>query len=397
MQSDTPQTALVNWRERLLEISALLTLFSLPIGTGPTSLCSVSFLAVWLFGGAWRKEPDWWKKQTPWLLPVALLFALPWISLIWSVNPEPRLYPFLQRTHFWLLALATACLALREIKPQHLALALIVGVELNVLLFLPVKLGLMLPHKTLHAFMTRGYITYSLLLVLATALLSLQFRKSSGMKVRMLLLAVMATNLFCISLLLGRSGHLAFVILAPVIASNLFSGCSRWVVLVATVALIGVLAASPTVQRRASDVSKDIQVYQTGNTREITKTSAGARMMFWTGGLRIFRDNPLIGVGIDGYPVAMKKLYPESDNAFTNPHSFYIYVAASYGILGLSLFAWLWVATLRRAWPHREQWGGFFVLATLVIITIGSLSDITPLSPPTGILLAMMAGFPLDR
>lgn len=396
MQSDTPQTALVNWRERLLEISALLTLFSLPIGTGPTSLCSVSFLAVWLFGGAWRKEPDWWKKQTPWLLPVALLFALPWISLIWSVNSEPRLYPFLQRTHFWLLALATACLALREIKPQHLALALIAGVELNVLLFLPVKLGLMLPHKTLHAFMTRGYITYSLLLVLATALLSFQFRKTSGMKVRMLLLVVMAINLFCISSLPGRSGHLAFVLLSPVIGCNLTMNRSKWFVLTISLLIAGSLLLSPTVIQRIQQVDSDLKVYKNGSIHEVINTSAGARMTFWKGGLQIFCDNPLVGVGIDGYPVAMKKLYPESDNAFNNPHSFYVYVAASYGILGLSLFAWLWVAVFRRAWPYREHWGGFFVLATLAVVTIGSLTDITPLSPPTGILLAMMAGFPLD-
>lgn len=396
MQSDTPQTALVNWRERLLEISALLTLFSLPIGTGPTSLCSVSFLAVWLFGGAWRKEADWWKKQTPWLLPVALLFALPWISLIWSVNPELRLYPFLQRTHFWLLALATASLALREIKPKHLALALIAGVELNVLLFLPVKLGLMEPNQTIHAFMTRGYITYSLLLVLATALLSFQFRNTSNMKIRMLLLVVMAVNLLCISSLPGRSGHLAFLLMSPVIGYNLMMNRSKWLVLAISLLLSSSLLFSPTVLQRIQHVHSDLKVYQSGSTEEAINTSAGARMTFWEGGVQIFRDNPLIGVGIDGYPVAMKRLYPESGNAFTNPHSFYVYVAASYGILGLALFAWFWVAVFRRAWPERNQWGGFFMLTTLAVVTFGSLTDITPLSPPTGILLAMMAGFPLD-
>lgn len=396
MQSETTQTAFRNWRERLLETAALLTLFSLPIGTGPTSICSVFFLAVWLFGGTWRKEPAWWNRQASWLIPVLLLLALPWASLLWSITPEPRLYPFLQRTHFWLLALATACLALREIKPQHLALALITGVELNVLLFLPVKLGLMQPHKALHAFMAKGYITYSLLLVLATALLSLQFRMSQDRNIRCLLLVVMAVNLFCIASLPGRSGHLAFVILSPAIAFNLLYGYSRRLIPVLTVGLVAMLAASPTVRQRISDAGSDLKVYKTGVVQEISKTSAGSRMMFWKGGLQIFRDNPLIGVGIDGYPVAMKKLYPESDNAFTNPHSFYVYVAASYGMLGLALFTWFWLALFRRAWPQRHHWGGFFILATLAVVTIGSLTDITPLSPPTGILLAMMAGFPLD-
>ncbi len=381
-------------RERLLAATALLTLFLLPSGTAPAALSSGCMLGVWLFSGAWRKNRDWWREERYWLLPVMLVMLLPWVSLLWAINPAPGLYPYLQRTHFWLFSLGMACITLRAVKPAHLAIAFIAGVELVTLVFFLMQLGAVTSPKVTAYFLFKGYITYSLLLVLATAWISFLFRESADTRQKAGLLALMALNLLALALLKGRSGHLAFLALAPFMAINLVGVHRKWALALTGLLLSGLLL-SPVVQQRIQLAISEARTHMI-ERNPAPVTSIGIRLALWQGALQTFRDYPILGAGVDGYQTAMQRIFPHWDLSGTvkNPHSFYLYIAASYGVVGIALHLWLFGAVIRRAWPCRNRWQGFICLTTVVVVAVGSLSEVTPLQPQTGILLAMMIGLP---
>jgi O-antigen ligase len=78
-------------------------------------------------------------------------------------------------------------------------------------------------------------------------------------------------------------------------------------------------------------------------------------------------------------------------------HNSYLYVAANYGLLGIGLYGWLLIVTLKRAWRSRQQLSGYSVLAFLSVILIGSLTDTQILSTATGIALGFVIGIPTSQ
>lgn len=390
------ESSRVDIRERILIWLAFITLFSLSVGTGPTSIFSVLLLLACFVSGVWLRDKAWWWGQRQWLLPVLLVTLLPWVSLVWTLDPSPRLYPYLQRTHFWLLSITMACL-IAPVRARDLAVALISGVQVNVLLFMAAKLGVVLPFPKLYTFAQSGYITYSLLLVLSIILMSFGYRSVTRSRDRMLLAVLMVLNIATVAMLNGRIGYLALVLLSPFIAVNLIGGRRWWLIAMACFALIGILALSPAVQQRIALAGKESMLYGIGSDKA-RDTSVGIRLALWKGAVSAFAEHPVLGVGIDGYPVIMRRLFPAWNVPMSNPHNYYLYVAATYGLLGLVLYGWLWIVVFKRAWPCRDTWSGFMMLSTLLVVSIGSFTETTPLQPQTGILLAMMVGLPIkDR
>lgn len=372
-----------------------LTFFALSIGTGPTSIMSVLLVVTWGLSGAWSKGWNWWWGQRHWLLPVLLLMLLPWISLVWTINPEPGLYPYLHRSHFWLLSFVTACLVFIKIKPEYLAFSFIAGVEMLTVVFLCVVFEVINVDKLTTYFMWKGYITYSLLLVVATAFLTFVFRQIKNNKYRYFFAAVMLMNLVALAFVKGRSGYLAFAALAPFMLVNLLGRQRWWVYLLAGLGVVGSLALSPTVQERITLVLNEVQTYRIAERSD--GTSIGNRLFLWQGGVRIFREYPLLGAGIDGYQFEMRRMYPDEQSCQPNPHNFYLYLAASYGLVGLILYGWFLLVMFQRAWLNRNNYQGFMLLTTLLVISVASMTETTPLQPQTGILLALMAGLPMGE
>ena len=75
------------------------------------------------------------------------------------------------------------------------------------------------------------------------------------------------------------------------------------------------------------------------------------RVFMWDAGVRMFRDHPLTGVGLQD----LHSLYdayrsPESVERAGHLHNAYIQIAASMGLVGLAAFTWLYTSLLRAAW-----------------------------------------------
>lgn len=83
------------------------------------------------------------------------------------------------------------------------------------------------------------------------------------------------------------------------------------------------------------------------------------RVFMWEAGVRMFRDHPLTGVGLqDLHALYDQYRSPASVERAGHLHNAYVQIAASMGALGLAAFAWLYGALLRTAWSTLGPWHG---------------------------------------
>jgi O-antigen ligase len=72
------------------------------------------------------------------------------------------------------------------------------------------------------------------------------------------------------------------------------------------------------------------------------------RVLMWGAGLRMFRDHPWTGVGLQD----LMKLYdqykaPEATERVGHMHNVYVQIAVNLGVVGLAAFAWLYTSIVR--------------------------------------------------
>ena len=74
------------------------------------------------------------------------------------------------------------------------------------------------------------------------------------------------------------------------------------------------------------------------------------RMYMWDAGVRMFRDHPLTGVGLqDLHPLYDRYRSPLSTERAGHLHNVYVQIAAQMGLVGLAAFAWLYGSFVRAA------------------------------------------------
>jgi putative inorganic carbon (hco3(-)) transporter len=124
----------------------------------------------------------------------------------------------------------------------------------------------------------------------------------------------------------------------------------RWRALVAVVLAVAVLAGISVAQPQ---IRRSIQHHTTGGLNNATS----GRFSLVANGIRIAAHHPVLGVGVGGF----KRAYADrvhlkgKDPKKAASHNTPVTVAAETGLVGLGLFAWLLVATLRHAWRRRGQ------------------------------------------
>ncbi len=112
------------------------------------------------------------------------------------------------------------------------------------------------------------------------------------------------------------------------------------------------------------------------------------RVFMWDAGIRMFRDHPITGVGLQD----LHKLYdqyrsPEAAERAGHMHNVYVQIAASMGIVGLTAFAWLYATLLRTAWSTLGSWVGLAKRARSV-----GLPAAVPLGVVAGLVGFLVAG-----
>lgn len=139
-------------------------------------------------------------------------------------------------------------------------------------------------------------------------------------------------------------------------------------------------------------------------------TSAGSvRARYWDEALRIFADNPGVGVGAGGYAVVRKR-YRTADPAVRHAHGYVVQTLADLGLAGaavsLALLA-AWLASALRATGLRrrdrrrpyspERIGLLTLFAVVIVFGVSSFVDWTWFVPGNAVVGLLAAGWLAGR
>lgn len=375
-------------RHDILFILLCLVFATIPVAPAPKSIAMVLLLVFWFFSGLFWTERSRW-LQRDWLLPVLLMFCLPWAGLLWSADITTGLEDA-KRSVYWLYGLVAATVSYRRYHPKIFVFVFLAGLLINV------AVSILQYVKCIPMYKGVGYgllnhITYALLLVAGLLFLAYLYREYASIAARFLICLGMLLLVWNLSIGVSRAGYLAFIAAVPWMTAVMFTRRQIVLIAICCVLAITVLVSSPVVQNRLVEIRSDIVQYQQGHGM----TSIGLRFHMWKGAVEIWKENPVLGVGTGGYRRALTDVAVDPKYAiYSHPHNSLLYLAVSYGIVGVGIFVWLMYLVMRRGWRARTTFEGRVILVSLFVIGIGSLTDTQIMGHATGLLLGLVSGLP---
>jgi O-antigen ligase len=329
------------------------------------------------------------------LWPILLLFFLPWFGLIYAPKPNPIGLDFATKTHYWINSLAMAALAFKRYEFRHIGYAFLAGLGTNAVVGLCQMAGIVAARGEYFTGFGRQYNTLSAYLIIAILVGSYYFRTAASLCLKIIFLALMGLFFVHLTIIYGRTGYLAFVLLSPLVVKNLAYRLRMWKVLVICLLLPGVMVLSPIVRDRAQQTVNELRYHiNAGSDRAWGKIydTRQDRFYMWQGAVQILREHPIIGVGTGGYQEALKKRGRVSDPTISHPHNDILYLASSYGLLGILAYVWFYTALLKNAWRHRQSDRGSFALYTGLVLLITGMLNGHLIDAGTAFLLSLVAG-----
>lgn len=369
--------------------------FSLPLGTSPPTIFGALAALVWVLSGkAFRQVSTCFGRSWSW--PILALIAIPWVGLIYSPDLKGLGMVFAGKTHYWLYCMAVAAISFGMHRPGGLIKAFLAGLALNTFAALLQFAGLLEPVNGVqyHGF-GLGYSTVSTYLVVGILMASYYFRAAKDKKQRLFPGILMAFYFFHLIILQGRVGFLTFFVLCPLIVRNLLHRPGIFKVSAIWLLLLGSMFISPVVRDRVSLSMEELEHHLNADPgsawgREYSEKQD--RFYMWHGAIQIFLENPVLGIGTGGYQIAMKQRGKPEWPVHAHPHNSFLYMAVSFGLVGVSLLLWFFWEITKNSWKERHSQAGFFVLSTALVIFVSGFVDTQIADSGTAFLLALAAG-----
>jgi O-antigen ligase len=216
-----------------------------------------------------------------------------------------------------------------------------------------------------------------------------------------ILAQVIAVN-FCVLFRRGRFGRLEGVMVAGLLlqAVGLFLTMARgaWVALfgglvvgvlllrrrgplVAAAAILAVLVAFAATDDRVRRKAASIVQIVNGPT----DVNVSTRFVLWDVSWELFKQNPILGVGMGDYEIEARKLIGERHvETATDSHNVYLQILVTRGLVGFIPFLFFWFVLIRMLFKTRAalaEHKGFAwhfvtgVIAATVALLIGALTE----------------------
>jgi O-antigen ligase len=276
-------------------------------------------------------------------------------------------------------------------------LALAVGLALLVWLSYLVKLGAVPPNPWIrgtpdYPVVVKLSLTHGILVAFGAflfAVLGMHAPRGPVRSVWLVLAAAAVVNaLFIVP---GRTGYVVLVALALYFgyAWRRLAGLALFALGGAAVVGVG-LVASPTLQNRLAETSREVREWQPGVPAQ---TSIGYRLEFYYNTLALIRDRPLVGAGTGGFPAAYEERVAGTGMVPSrHPHNEYLHLMAQLGVAGLVvLLAFLWVPwRLARHLPEPQE--RLLARGLVLTIAVGCLFNSLLLDHTEGLLFAWGLG-----
>lgn len=320
---------------RAAGLSFLLLATALPWSIAPISialvLCAALTVADW-----WRPGGERWLR-TPIDLPSLGWLAALIVATVFALDPAesaPRI-----KKAFLLAAIPVAAFHARDARLARAAVvALLVSAAAATVYALvrfaheggtfPVRVRGMAGHP----------LTYGGQAMLLASLAMALIVRGPG---RRWVLAAAGFLLLLAPALLGtytRSAWIATFVAGCVILARVKA---RLLPLAAAAVLLALLFAPGSYRERAFSVVQPKSIWNV------------ERLLLWDAGLRMFRDHPVTGVGLqDLRPILEQYRSRDAHETHGHLHNVVIQVAATMGIVGLAALVWVWIGLYRTA-GHR--------------------------------------------
>lgn len=163
-----------------------------------------------------------------------------------------------------------------------------------------------------------------------------------------------------------RGAWLALGITLPIVAILYDRSSKKMLFLIALIAATSVIFLStPHLQKRAESITSS------------TFQSNTERLLMWKSAYNMFKDNPIVGVGIGQYAPEYLKEYrlPESKEIQNHCHNNFLQMLAENGIVGLLafsiLFGYLLYASLLIFWSQHNPFALLIFGVTLALLLQG--------------------------
>ncbi len=376
-----------------------LPLFFFPLSTAGAGISAGLFLLIYAASGYWRR----WREiaQRSWALPLALLIVLTLLGLLWTENMHFGL-KVSEATSYGVLGFMGATLPWQERWVRLLIRLFLGGLIINLVLAALMTWHI-LPWANADHIAYTGFADHIWLsLALAHALLWLLWDIRNGWNFGRWTNGALALLFFAQMLLTpGRSGQLLFILFMPIAAWVLYHGRWRYWALGAISLTVIVLAFMPAVQTHLAVGVRELLEFSI-HQQEV-ETSWGIRLVAMIGGIMIFLQHPLFGVGTGDFYNAILALQAHHEIPATpgfimnSAANSFISEMAVLGLPGLYLFLWfLWRLTT-EAWRCRNTAVGWFAITYIAIFWVGGAFDSLSWGYGDAITIGLIAGLPLLR
>lgn len=381
--------------EKALVATVALTFFCLPLGTAPSTLAGGLSAAVWLFTGlAIEKRriyarPYWW--------PVFALILLPWLGLLYTQDKTGISMDYAGKTYYWLFGLSVAAISFRRFPAVRLVQAFMLGLGVNVFAVI-VQLVFHLQDKNnQHRGLGPDYSTLSAYLIVGIMMGIFFLNRERRRKIKIALVGLMGLYFFHLVILRSRASYVAFVLLVPFMGYSLFNTRKGVKTIGLCILIPALMMLSPIVRQRVNLSVSQLKFHLTtddeaawGNTYS---SSQQDRFYMWNGALKIIKDNPLIGVGTGGYQTVLKENYLDPmAPLIAHPHNNFLYMAVSFGVVGLAVFFWFLVVTIGNGWRRRHTAEGYMLLSVILVMVASGLFNTQILDVGTAFLISLSVG-----
>ncbi|MBW2669746.1 MAG: O-antigen ligase family protein [Deltaproteobacteria bacterium] len=379
--------------ENLLFYVFVAAFFGAPLGTAPATICGVTAVIIWAFSGlAIRSRHIYFTKS--WCRPVLFLIVLPWIGLLYTSDLHGLGMDYAGKTHYWIYGLAIAAIA-PNVRTERFIQAFLLGLAVNAFVGLMQLIGLYPPINGWYCGLGRGYSTLSAYLVVGILMATFYFRNAEEKRIRFFFILLMLFYFFHLVILQGRTGYLTFVLLTPLMVYNLFRRRNIFKILLVSVLLVSMMLFSPIVRNRISESVDQLKYHINTDQKSAwgkEYTVNQDRFYMWYGAVRIFKDNPFFGVGTGGFGTVLKQRGSPDDPLIAHPHNDILYMAVSYGVIGVAAFFWLFGEIVKNAFKQRHNLLGFFVLSSTLVILVSGLFNAQILDAGMAFFLAVTVG-----
>ncbi len=367
--------------------------FLLPLSK-PATFAALGVAAVLLALELRREGGAVARRLPPWSGAIAVLAALPFVSILVHRDGMQNLH-YLSQGYYWLLPFLVFAGARRADVSGWLA-AFLGGTALAWIHLRLEPLGIRLLPAQPAAL--GNYILTSQFLALGVVAAAMLHRHDPRPLARGAYWVIAVAMAWGVATGEGRTGALVVLALLPLIVAAMLPRRGVAIVAVACVVGAAALLSSPTVQTRIARIASDVGHWRTGDDRSLARlpddrqNSIGLRLEMWRTAGAIAAEHPLVGGGPQAFQRAWWQRFAEPWARFAEPHSVYLFYAAAYGLPGLLALVAFVVGLVRTGWRHRARLAGGTTLGFGLAVGISGLTNTLILGTTSLQTLMMFAG-----